>query len=61
MFLIRQKLEQIIVSHDKRQMTAQLVKNTNEIVAMVQEIEKKTQLDVIAFDEVQFLDKDLFP
>ena len=59
--LERSKLEQIIVSHDKRQMTAQLVKNTNEIVAMVQEIEKKTQLDVIAFDEVQFLDKDLFP
>lgn len=50
-----------IVSHDQKKMLAIPITNTQEIVKAVQAFEKTQKLDVIAFDEVQFLNNDLFP
>lgn len=58
--LDKRYLEKQIVSHDQKTMIAYPIRNTKEIVDKVEKFEKKQQLDVLAFDEVQFLAKDLF-
>ena len=59
--LDKRYLEKEIVSHDQKTMQAIPVENTKQIVETVKTFQKKQPLHVIAFDEVQFLDKDLFP
>ena len=59
--LDKRYLDKEIVSHDQKKMGAIAVENTDEIVQNVKKFEQKQPVDVLAFDEVQFLNKDLFP
>lgn len=58
---VRTKKKDVIVAHNQKFFPAQFVKDTSAILAKVKDFEKFQKLDVIGFDEVQFLELNLFP